>query len=306
MAKIIDGKKISRTIREEIREEVAFMAAESEIREEVARLKAKTGRVPGLAVIMVGNDPASQVYVRMKEKACKKAGIHSYEFLLPEDSEQKKLLALIASLNQDPKVNGILVQLPLPDSIDEDEIISSVSPAKDVDCFHPFNVGKLLQGEPAFLPCTPRGIITLLEKSGIDPEEKEVVIVGRSNIVGKPLAAMLIQKQAGANATVTVCHTRTRDIASHTRRADILIAACGRPKTITTDMVKHGATVIDVGVNTVGRTDSGKRKLAGDVDFEGVSRKAGAITPVPGGVGPMTIAMLLKNTLQAFKDQDEG
>lgn len=293
MAKIIDGKKISRTIREEIREEVA-------------RLKAKTGRVPGLAVIMVGNDPASQVYVRMKEKACKKAGIHSYEFLLPEDSEQKKLLALIASLNQDPKVNGILVQLPLPDSIDEDEIISSVSPAKDVDCFHPFNVGKLLQGEPAFLPCTPRGIITLLEKSGIDPEEKEVVIVGRSNIVGKPLAAMLIQKQAGANATVTVCHTRTRDIASHTRRADILIAACGRPKTITTDMVKHGATVIDVGVNTVGRTDSGKRKLAGDVDFEGVSRKAGAITPVPGGVGPMTIAMLLKNTLQAFKDQDEG
>ena len=291
MAEIINGKEIAAEIREQIRREVA-------------ELKESTGRVPGLAVVLVGENPASEVYVRMKEKACRATGITSFQHRLPAKTGQDELLNLIERLNRDPRVNGILVQLPLPDRIDEGKIINAIDPEKDVDGFHPVNVGRLMLGEEGFLPCTPLGIMELLQRSGNSPEGKHVVVVGRSNIVGKPIAMMLLQKQTGANATVTVCHTGTRNLAEITRQADILIVSAGKAGTITADMVKEGVVVIDVGVNQVGETPEGKRILAGDVDFEGIKEKARAITPVPGGVGPMTIAMLLKNTLHAFKLQN--
>jgi methylenetetrahydrofolate dehydrogenase (NADP+)/methenyltetrahydrofolate cyclohydrolase len=291
MAEIINGKEIAKEIREEVRRAVLD-------------LKDRTGNIPGLAVVLVGEDPASEVYVRMKEKACLKAGITSFQHRLPFETGQDELLNLIEMLNRDPRVNGILVQLPLPDRIDEGKIINTIDPEKDVDGFHPVNVGKLMLGEEGFLPCTPLGIMELLQRSGNSPEGKHVVVVGRSNIVGKPIAMMLLQKQTGANATVTVCHTGTRNLAEITRQADILIVSAGKAGTITANMVKEGVVVIDVGVNQVGKTPEGKRILAGDVDFEGIKEKARAITPVPGGVGPMTIAMLLKNTLHAFKLQN--
>jgi methylenetetrahydrofolate dehydrogenase (NADP+) / methenyltetrahydrofolate cyclohydrolase len=292
MAQIINGKEISKEIREEIRREVI-------------NLKDRTGEVPGLAVVLVGEDPASEVYVRMKDKACQKAGITSFKHGLPTETSQDELLELIDKLNRDPRINGILVQLPLPGRIDEGEILQAIDPEKDVDGFHPVNIGRLMAGEEGFRPCTPLGIIELLKRSGNSPEGKHVVVVGRSNIVGKPIAMMLVQKKEGANATVTICHTGTRDLSSITRQADILIVSAGRPGTIISEMVKDGAVVIDVGVNEVGRTPEGKRILSGDVDFESVKEKALAITPVPGGVGPMTIAMLLKNTLHAYKLQNK-
>ncbi|MDP8213808.1 MAG: bifunctional methylenetetrahydrofolate dehydrogenase/methenyltetrahydrofolate cyclohydrolase FolD [Candidatus Euphemobacter frigidus] len=290
MTEIIDGKEFAREIREEVRREVEL-------------LKEQTGSVPGLAVVMVGENPASEVYVRMKEKACQNAGIASFQHRLSIETGEEELLDLIGNLNQDPGVSGILIQLPLPDRIDEGKILCAVSPAKDVDGFHPANVGRLMLGEETFLPCTPLGILELLHRSGHPPRGKHVVVVGRSNIVGKPIAMMLVQKKEEANATVTICHTGTPDLAALTRQADILIVSAGRPGTITAGMVKEGVVVIDVGVNEVGRNPEGKRILVGDVDFPGVREKAGAITPVPGGVGPMTIAMLLKNTLRAYKLQ---
>jgi len=290
-AEIIDGREISKQIR-------------AEIASEVEKLKAETGKVPGLAVVLVGEDPASQVYVGMKEKACRKAGINSIEHRLPADTPREELLELIKKLNSDPAVNGILVQLPLPDHIDETEVLNAIALEKDVDGFHPANVGKLMLGEETFLPCTPHGIQELLLRSKVPIKGAHVVVVGRSNIVGKPVAMILVQKKEGANATVTICHTRTKDMGFHTRQADILIVAAGRPKVVTAEMVKEGAVVIDVGVNQTGTTPEGKRILCGDVDFESVKEKASAITPVPGGVGPMTIAMLLQNTLKAFKRQE--
>jgi methylenetetrahydrofolate dehydrogenase (NADP+)/methenyltetrahydrofolate cyclohydrolase len=251
--------------------------------------------------VLVGADPASQVYVGQKEKTSKELGIYSERYDLPEKTSQKELLALIDKLNKNPKIHGILVQLPLPKHLNEEQVLISIDPKKDVDGFHPVNVGKLMIGEPDYLPCTPAGIQQLLIRSGTKIEGAEVVVVGRSNIVGKPIANMLLQKAPGANATVTVVHTKTRDMAFHTRRADILIVAAGKPKAITGDMVKEGVVVIDVGVNEIGKTADGKRILSGDVDFESVSKKAKAITPVPGGVGPMTITMLMMNTVKAAK-----
>ena len=257
--------------------------------------------VPGLVTVLVGADPASQVYVGGKEKTSKELGIYSERYDLPEKTTQKELIALIKKLNKNPKIHGILVQLPLPKHINETEVLYVIDPKKDVDGFHPVNVGKLMIGEPDFLPCTPHGIQQLLIRSGVKTDGAEVVVVGRSNIVGKPIANIMLQKKKGANATVTICHTATRDIAFHTRRADILIVAAGRPKAITADMVKEGVVVIDVGVNEIGKTADGKRILVGDVDFEAVKEKAKAITPVPGGVGPMTITMLMVNTVRAAK-----
>jgi len=273
----------------------------AELKQETAKLKEK-GIVPGLGVILVGEDPASKSYVTAKERACEEIGIYSDDNRLPAETSQRDLLALVEKMNNDPKINGILVQLPLPKGLDESEVLLAIDPAKDVDGFHPMNVGKMVVGEKAFLPCTPHGVIQLLIRSNVKLEGAEVVIVGRSNIVGKPLANMLIQKSPTGNATVTVCHTRTRNLAEHTRRADIVIAAAGRPGTITADMVKDGVVVIDVGVNRV--EDPTKKKgyrLVGDVDFEAVKEKASLITPVPGGVGPMTITMLLYNTVQSAK-----
>jgi len=287
-AEIIDGKKIAGEIREEIRKEAAALLN-------------KTGAVPGLAVILVGDDPASGVYVRMKEKACREAGFASFTHRLPAGVTEPELLSLVGDLNRDPAIDGILVQLPLPSPIDEREVIEAVSPEKDVDGFHPLNLGRLLRGEEGFLPCTPLGIVELLRRAGYPPDGKDVVVVGRSTIVGKPLALMLARKAEGANATVTLCHTGTAELGRITRQADILIVAAGRPSTITGPMVKEGAVVIDVGVNVTGETPRGRRVLAGDVDFPSVSQKVRAITPVPGGVGPMTIAMLLRNTLDAFR-----
>ncbi len=287
-AKIIDGKQVAKDMREEIQQETA-------------KLK-KENIVPGLGVILVGEDPASQSYVRAKERACEKAGIYSDDNRLPADTSEADLLALVEKMNNDPKINGILVQLPLPDHIDESKVLLAIDPDKDVDGFHPMNVGKMVAGEEAFLPCTPHGIIKLLQRSGVAIEGAEVVVVGRSNIVGKPIANMLIQKSDTGNATVTVCHTRTKDLTFHTKRADIIIAAAGRPNMVTADMVKDGVVVIDVGVNRV--EDSTKKRgyrLVGDVDFENVKEKASLITPVPGGVGPMTITMLLYNTLESAK-----
>lgn len=290
-AKIISGTEIAKQIR-------------AELKEEVDDLKAKHNITPGLATVLVGEDPASKVYVGQKEKACKELGIYSQRIDIPADTSENDLLALVDKLNKDPKVNGILVQLPLPKHIDDKKVLYAIDPAKDVDGFHPMNVGKLMIGARCFLPCTPHGIQELLVRSGVETAGAEVVVVGRSNIVGKPIANMMIQKGKGADATVTLCHTRTRDMAFHTRRADILIVAAGRPKTVTGDMVKEGVVVIDVGVNRIGQTPEGKAILAGDVDFESVKEKAAAITPVPGGVGPMTITMLMKNTVQAARDQN--
>jgi methylenetetrahydrofolate dehydrogenase (NADP+)/methenyltetrahydrofolate cyclohydrolase len=290
-AKIIDGKQIAAQMREELKAEVA-------------RLKQR-GIVPGLGVILVGDNPASQSYVTAKEKACQETGIYSDDNRLPANTSQRELIGLISRMNSDPKIHGILVQLPLPKHLDENEVLFAVTPEKDVDGFHPVNVGKMVAGQRAFLPCTPNGVVQLLLRSGVRIEGAHVVIVGRSNIVGKPLANMLIQKSPTGNATVTVCHTRTKNLSSHTLRADIIVAAAGCPNAITADMVKEGAVVIDVGVNRI--EDATKKsgfRLVGDVDFEGVKEKASLITPVPGGVGPMTITMLLYNTVESAKRAD--
>jgi methylenetetrahydrofolate dehydrogenase (NADP+)/methenyltetrahydrofolate cyclohydrolase len=287
-AQIISGTEIARQIREELKVEIAD-------------LKAKHNLVPGLATVLVGEDPASQVYVGQKEKASLALGIYSERHDIPVKTTQSELLALVDKLNKSPKIHGILVQLPLPKHLNETEVLYAIDPRKDVDGFHPINLGKLMIGEPDYIPCTPHGIQQLLVRSGVQIDGAEVVVVGRSNIVGKPIANILLQKKPGANATVTICHTGTRDMAFHTRRADILIVAAGRPKAITADMVKEGVVVIDVGVNRIGKTAEGKDILVGDVDFEGVKEKAKAITPVPGGVGPMTITMLMLNTVRAAK-----
>jgi methylenetetrahydrofolate dehydrogenase (NADP+)/methenyltetrahydrofolate cyclohydrolase len=287
-AKIIDGKQIAEDIRAELKTEVAALS--------------EKGIVPGLGVILVGEDPASKSYVTAKERACENIGIYSDDNRLPADTTQEELLALVQQMNNDPKINGILVQLPLPKQIDEAAVLLAIDPAKDVDGFHPMNVGKMMVGEEAFLPCTPNGILQMLMRSGVETSGAHVVVVGRSNIVGKPVANMLLQKKEGANATVTLCHTRTKDLAFHVRQADIIIAASGWPNTITADMVKDGVVVIDVGVNRV--EDSSRERgyrLVGDVDFEAVKEKASMITPVPGGVGPMTITMLLYNTVISAK-----
>lgn len=275
MANIINGKEISAAIREEIKAGVQGMSVR-----------------PGLAVVLVGDDPASAVYVRNKSKACAEVGIYSEVYRLPEETGREQLLGLIEQLNQSPLIHGILVQLPLPKHLDPEEVIMAIDPAKDVDAFHPVNVGKIMIGNYDFLPCTPAGVMELLHRSGIEVSGKECVVIGRSNIVGKPQAMLLLHE----NATVTVCHSKTRDLPSVCRRADILVSAVGKAKFVTADMVKNGAVVIDVGMN---RDENGK--LCGDVDFEPVSEKASYITPVPGGVGPMTITMLLKNTVTAAK-----
>jgi methylenetetrahydrofolate dehydrogenase (NADP+)/methenyltetrahydrofolate cyclohydrolase len=287
-AELIKGAQVAKQIREELKQEIA-------------ELKEKHNVVPGLVTVLVGADPASQVYVGAKEKTSQELGIYSERYDLPEETTQEELMALIDKLNNDPRINGILVQLPLPKHLNEDEVLYAIDPDKDVDGFHPVNVGKLMIGEPNYLPCTPAGIQQLLMRSGTQIEGAEVVVVGRSNIVGKPIANILLQKAPGANATVTVVHTRTKDMAFHTKRADILIVAAGVANYVTADMVKEGAVVIDVGVNEIGKTAEGKRILAGDVDFETVKEKASKITPVPGGVGPMTITMLMMNTVKAAK-----
>ena len=287
-AQIISGTEIAKEIREELKQEIA-------------ELKEKHNLIPGLATVLVGEDPASQVYVGAKEKTSLALGVYSERHDLPADTSEDELLSLIDKLNKDPKIHGILVQLPLPKHINETRVLYAIDPKKDVDGFHPVNVGKLMIGEPDYLPCTPYGIQELLIRSGIKIKGAEVVIVGRSNIVGKPIANILLQKKEGANATVTVCHTQTKDISFHTKRADILIVAAGKPRAITADMVKDGVVVIDVGVNRIGKTESGKDILCGDVDFDAVKEKAKAISPVPGGVGPMTITMLMLNTVKAAK-----
>lgn len=279
MAELIDGKKVSEHIR-------------AQIAEGVEALKAETGITPGLAAVLVGDDPASEIYVRNKRKACATAGMYSEEHKLPAETTEQELLNLVDRLNNDPNIHGILVQLPLPDHINETKVLRAVSPLKDVDGFHPYNVGLLVEGNPRFISCTPHGIIKMLEFYDIDITGKEAVIVGRSNIVGKPVSMLLLHR----HATVTICHSRTKPLDEVTRRADILVAAIGRANFITGDMVKDGAVVIDVGIN---RNEEGK--LTGDVDFEAVSQKASYITPVPGGVGPMTISMLLWNTLESAK-----
>lgn len=277
MSNIIDGNKIAQDIR-------------NEVRQRAIELKEQKGIVPGLAVVLVGEDPASQVYVGRKAKACAEAGFLSREYKLPAETSEEKLLKIIKELNRDKMIHGILVQLPLPKHVSTEKIIAAIDPHKDVDGFHPYNVGGLVTGTPLFVPCTPQGIMELISRSGIDLAGKEAVVVGRSNIVGKPVALLLLAK----NATVTLCHSKTKDLAAVTGRADVLIAAIGRPRMIKANMVKEGAVVIDVGVN---RLENGK--LAGDVAFDEVAPKVSFITPVPGGVGPMTIAMLMQNTLNA-------
>ena len=279
-AKIIDGKQVAARCREELKQQVAALRAR--------------GIIPGLAVILVGEDPASQVYVRNKHRACEELGIHSEQYTLPADTDRQTLLDLITELNGREEIDGILVQLPLPGHVDEKEILSAIDPAKDVDSFHPQNVGRLVIGDYFFAPCTPSGILTLIDSAGVDLTGKECVVIGRSNIVGKPMALMLLHR----NATVTVCHSKTRDLPSVTRRADVLISAVGKAGFVTADMVKPGAVVIDVGMN---RNQAGK--LCGDVDFESVSRVAGYLTPVPGGVGPMTITMLLRSTVLSAQNR---
>ena len=279
MAVIIDGKYVSKEIR-------------LAVAEEVQKLKAEHNVTPGLAVILVGNDPASAVYVRNKHKACEEVGINSLQIVMPEETTEAELLEKIKELNADDDVNGILVQLPLPKHISEEKIINAISPDKDVDAFHPTNVGKIMLGKYDFLPCTPAGIMELLDFYKVDVSGKECVVIGRSNIVGKPMALLLLAK----NGTVTICHSRTKDLAEAVARADILVVAIGKPNFITGDMIKPGAVVIDVGIN---RLDN--NKLCGDVEFESAEQVAGMITPVPGGVGPMTITMLLKNTVTAAK-----
>lgn len=281
MAQIIDGKKVSAEVK-------------ARVASEVAALKEK-GVTPGLAVIIVGDDSASQVYVRNKEKACAETGMYSEKYALPAETTQEELLNLVKELNGKKEISGILCQLPLPSHLNSDIVINAIDPIKDVDAFHPVNVGKIMIGDYAFLPCTPAGVMELIKSAGVDPEGKNCVVVGRSNIVGKPMAMLLLHK----NATVTICHSKTVNLAEITKQADILVAAVGRAKFITGDMIKPGAVVIDVGMN---RDENGK--LCGDVDFESAEKTAGAITPVPGGVGPMTIAMLMENTLTAAKIQN--
>jgi len=278
MAQIIDGKAISAKVK-------------AEVREEADALKAK-GISIGLAVVIVGNNPASRVYVNNKKKACAEVGFESFEYALPEETTQEELLALVDKLNNDDKVNGILVQLPLPSQIDEKAVINAIRPEKDVDAFHPVNVGKIMIGDFAFLPCTPAGVMELIKSTGVDISGKECVVIGRSNIVGKPMAMLLLHK----NGTVTICHSKTKNLSDVCRRADILVAAVGRANFVTADMIKEGAVVIDVGMN---RLENGK--LCGDVNYAECFEKAGYITPVPGGVGPMTIAMLMRNTLTSAK-----
>lgn len=283
MAQILSGKTVSARIKEEAARE--------------ARALAEKGIHAGLAVIIVGDNPASRVYVNNKKKACEEVGIYSEEYALPEETSQEELLELIARLNDDDKISGILVQLPLPGHISEQCVINAISPTKDVDAFHPVNVGKIMTGDFDFVPCTPAGVMELIKESGIDVAGKECVVVGRSNIVGKPQAMLLLHQ----NGTVTICHSRTKNLAEKTRNADILVAAVGKPGFITGDMIKPGAVVIDVGINRIA-----PKKLVGDVDFESAEKVAGAITPVPGGVGPMTIAMLMKNTLKAAQINYKG
>jgi len=277
---LIDGKKVAKEIRDAIGREVE-------------QLKAQSGKVPGLATVLVGEDPASAVYVRSKNKICKELGFISLEHILPQDTREKDLLALIEELNSNEAISGILVQLPLPKHIDSIKILEAIDPAKDVDGFHPVSMGRLMMGTAALAPCTPSGIIEMLDRYDVEIEGKHAVVLGRSNIVGKPVAMLLLHR----NATVTLCHSRTRDLPEVTRTADILITAVGKPKMVTGEMVKQGAVVIDVGIN---RVDG---KLVGDVAFDEVEPKASLITPVPGGVGPMTSAMLMQNTLKAFKAQ---
>lgn len=276
MAKILDGKAVSQRIKDELKTEVENLK--------------KEGKTVGLAVIIVGDNPASRIYVNNKKKACEQLGIHSEEFALPAETTEEELKALVEKLNVDDNIDGILVQLPLPKHINEEAVINTISAKKDVDAFHPSNVGKIMIGNYDFLPCTPAGVMELIAESGISVEGKNCVVVGRSNIVGKPQAMLLLQK----NGTVTICHSRTKDLAAVTREADILVAAVGVPQLIKGDMIKEGAVVIDVGMNRLP-----DKKLVGDVDFEECEKKAAAITPVPGGVGPMTIAMLMKNTVKA-------
>ncbi len=287
-ATLIKGAEVAASIREELKTEVA-------------RLKEKHGAVPGLVTVLVGRNPASESYVRAKQKTAHELGFHSIQEDQPEDMSEESLLDLVARYNADSRIHGILVQLPLPRHINETRVLYALDPMKDVDAFHPVNVGKLVIGEADYLPCTPAGIQQLLIRTGVKTEGAEVVVVGRSNIVGKPIANILLQKAKGANATVTICHTRTRDLAEHCRRADILVVAAGVPEYVKGDMIKPGAVVIDVGVNEVGRTAEGKRILKGDVAFQEAQEVAGAITPVPGGVGPMTITMLMMNTVRACK-----
>jgi len=287
-AQIISGVETAKAIREELATEVAD-------------LKNHHGVVPGLVTILVGEDPASQSYVAAKNKTAHALGIHSEQVTLAAETSEDELLRIVGEYNANPAIHGILVQLPLPKHINEANVLFAIDPDKDVDGFHPVNVGKMMLGERCFLPCTPHGILELLQRSGTETSGAEVVVVGRSNIVGKPIANLMLQKRAGGNATVTICHTRTRDMDYHTRRADILIVAAGVAKMIKGNQVKEGAVVIDVGVNRIGQAESGKAILAGDVDFDDVVDKVAAITPVPGGVGPMTITMLMKNTVQAAK-----
>lgn len=279
MASLIDGKATSKAVREEIRKETEALISKSGVR-------------PGLAVVIVGEDPASQIYVRNKKKACEEVGFASWVYELPEKTTQEELDALVEQLNRDEAVHGILVQLPLPKHLDAEEILLRIDPKKDVDAFHPVNVGKLVIGSDSFLPCTPAGIVVLLKRHGIEISGKRCVVIGRSNIVGKPMALLLLRE----NGTVTICHSRTKDLASVTREADILVSSVGKAKFVTADMVKPGAVVVDVGMN---RDEAGK--LCGDVDFAAVEPLCSAITPVPGGVGPMTITMLLANTVKAAK-----
>ncbi|MBN1524776.1 MAG: bifunctional methylenetetrahydrofolate dehydrogenase/methenyltetrahydrofolate cyclohydrolase FolD [Spirochaetales bacterium] len=292
VTKIIDGKQIAEAIRQQLKKEVAELSTQHII--------------PGLGVILVGDDPASRSYVTAKEKACGEMGIYSRDHRLSSDTTEEELIELVNSLNIDPAIHGILVQLPLPAHIDEKKVLETIVPEKDVDGFSPINVGRMVLGQKTFLPCTPHGVLKLLEYSNILTEGKHVVIVGRSNIVGKPLANMLIQKSSSGNATVTVCHSRTRDIGAMTRQADIVIAAVGSPALITKDMVKEGAVVIDVGVNRV--TDPSRKRgfrLCGDVDFDSLVGHVSHLTPVPGGVGPLTITMLLFNTIESAKAAGE-
>lgn len=277
-ATLIDGKAIATRIRQQIKEEVDRMTA--------------SGKTPpGLGVLLIGDNPASRAYVTMKEKACKEAGIYSEEHTLPPDVPEARVLTLIDEFNRNPRIHGILVQLPLPDHLDTDRILNAISPEKDVDGFHPVNVGRLWTGSPVFVPCTPLGVMELIHSTGIALKGKRAVVLGRSNIVGKPSAALLMAE----HATITVCHSRTADLAGECRNADVLVAAIGRPRMVPGDWIKPGAVVIDVGINRV--TEGEKNRLVGDVDFESAREIAGHLTPVPGGVGPMTIAMLLKNTL---------
>lgn len=280
MAQIIDGKAVAAQVKSQVKAEVEKLAAE--------------GKQVGLAVVLVGNDPASQVYVRNKQKDCEECGIKSYGYVLPEETTQQQLMELVETLNNDDKVNGILVQLPLPKHLDEKAVIDSINPDKDVDAFHPANVGRIMIGDYSFLPCTPAGVIELIDSTGVDIAGKNCVVVGRSNIVGKPMSMLLLHR----SGTVTICHSKTKNLKEICANADILVAAVGRTKMFTADYIKEGAVVIDVGMD---RDENGK--LCGDVDFESCKDKAGYITPVPGGVGPMTRAMLMKNTLTAGKMQ---